>query len=166
VLDELIADMLAKDPRDRPQTMAAVQRVLRFAADVAADGRADGGAYEVPTAPGDPSLAPPGTALASMDISMSSVPRVQTIVPAPSPAGDLGVSGEIVSGECVSGECVSGECVSGEIVVPAAAARKAERSIQAAPIAGPGEPDRRHPLLFYLCVATVAVVTAIALAVA
>ncbi len=31
VLDELIADMLAKDPRDRPQTMGAVQRVLRFA---------------------------------------------------------------------------------------------------------------------------------------
>jgi len=30
-LDELIADMLAKAPLDRPQTMGAVQRVLRFA---------------------------------------------------------------------------------------------------------------------------------------
>ena len=44
--DELIADMLAKDPHDRPQTMAAVQRVLRFAVE---DGTHDG-----PTVPQDP----------------------------------------------------------------------------------------------------------------
>jgi serine/threonine protein kinase len=32
VLDDLIAEMLAKDPMHRPQTMGAVQRALRFAA--------------------------------------------------------------------------------------------------------------------------------------
>ncbi|HEX3474170.1 MAG TPA: serine/threonine-protein kinase, partial [Kofleriaceae bacterium] len=46
VLDELIADMLAKAPADRPQTMSAVQRVLRFAA--------DGGTDDGPTAPEGP----------------------------------------------------------------------------------------------------------------
>ncbi len=56
--------------------------------------------------------------------------------------------------------------VSGEIVVPAAAAREAERSALAAPVAWSEVPDRRHRLLFYLCVATIAIFTAAALAVA
>jgi eukaryotic-like serine/threonine-protein kinase len=216
VLDELIADMLAKDPKDRPQTMGAVQRVLRFAV--------DGGPDEGPTMPEDPpplvlsllarpspsmaglaaataatrppsspfapsrppsspppssrppsspppssrppsspppssrppsspppagpppaGLSSPGGALASVEISMSSCPSLRAIEPAPPAAGDSGVSGEIV--------------------VPAAAARDAERSVEAAPVAWPEAPDRRHQLVFYLCVVTIAVITAAALAV-
>ena len=37
VLDQLITDMLAKDPRDRPQTMAAVQHALRLASEPLGD---------------------------------------------------------------------------------------------------------------------------------
>ena len=186
VLDELIADMLAKDPADRPQSMGAVQRVLRFAA--------DGGMDDGPTAPQDPSarslplparpstppagLAAPAVrrpssspaapsrpspppagpgfprmALPSVEIVMSSVPGLRAIEPAPRPASDLGGPEEGVSGE-----------VSGEIVVPAAAARDAERSLEAAPVGWTEAPDPRYRLVFYLCVVTIAVVTAAALA--
>jgi hypothetical protein len=54
--------------------------------------------------------------------------------------------------------------VSGEIVVPAAAARDAERSIEAAPAGWADVPDPRYRLVFYLCVVTIAVITAAALA--
>ena len=59
VLDELIADMLAKDPMDRPQTMGAVQRILRFAADdLAPDARPEA---RPPDGPGPPQR--PGPAI-------------------------------------------------------------------------------------------------------
>jgi hypothetical protein len=59
-----------------------------------------------------------------------------------------------------------GDGVSGEIVVPAAAARDAVRSIEAAAVCWPDLPDPRYRLVFYLCVVTIAVITAAALAVA
>jgi len=158
VLDELIADMLAKQPADRPQSMGAVQRVLRFAV--------DGGADDAPTAPQDPSprvLPPPARpstptagpgfprrAAPSIEIAMSSVPRLRA-EPAPRPASDVDASGDGASGE---------------IIVPAAAVRDAERSLEATPAAWPGLPDRRYRWLFYLCVLAIAVITAAALAAA
>jgi serine/threonine protein kinase len=184
VLDELIADMLAKDPSDRPQTMAAVQRVLRFAANGDAEGP--------PPRHSSGRVLP----LPAVEISMSSLRWRQAIEPAPPRAGDRSMSGEAMSGQAMSGQAMSGQAMSGQatsgvivvpaaaaraamsgqamsgqatsgvIVVPAAAAREAERSVPAAPIGGPEAPDRRQRLVFYLCVVTVAVVTAAALAVA
>ncbi|HEX3483116.1 MAG TPA: hypothetical protein VHT91_49235 [Kofleriaceae bacterium] len=48
----------------------------------------------------------------------------------------------------------------------AAAARDAERSLEAAPAGWPEPPDLRRRLVFYLCVVTLAVIAAAALAVA
>jgi serine/threonine protein kinase len=184
VLDELIAVMLAKDPADRPQSMAAVQRVLRFAA--------DGGTDDGPTAPQDPSAsarvlplparpstppaglaasavrrpssspAPsrpsthprpslPRMALPSAAPASSSVPGLRAIEPAPRPPSDLGRPGEGTSGE---------------IIVPAVAARDAERSLAAAAVGWPELPDPRHRLVFYLLVVAIAMIAAVALAVA
>ena len=176
VLDELIADMLAKDPSDRPQSMGAVQRVLRFAV----HGGPSTGAEDGPTAP-DPARVPPQRlgsvggpavshppppsgsprpptpparpAVTSIEISMSSFPALP--LPPPPAATTRG-----------PGESGSGESVSGEIVLPAVAVCEAERVPDAAPAGWSEAPDRRHRLLFYLCVATIAVSTAVALVVA
>lgn len=90
-------------------------------------------------------MALPSTAPAS-----SSVPGLRAIEPAPRPSSDLGRPGEGVSGE---------------IVVPAVAARDAERSLAAGPLGWPELPDPRYRLVFYLCVVTIAVIAAAALAV-
>ena len=82
---------------------------------------------------------------------MSSGPRLRGSEPPPRPAVDLGPR-----------EGVSGEGVSGEIVVPATGAR----NLEAAPVGWPELPDPRYRLMFYLCVVTLAVITAAALAVA
>jgi serine/threonine protein kinase len=182
VLDELIADMLAKDPADRPHSMGAVQRVLRFAADGGTDdgptALQDASARVLPlpaaplppcaaltaaavvrrpssspAAPSRPSTPPgpgfPRMALPSVELAMSSAPGLRASRPALRPADGVGDPGEGVSGE---------------IVVPAAAARDAERSIEAAPAGWADVPDPRYRLVFYLCVVTIAVITAAALA--
>jgi hypothetical protein len=96
-----------------------------------------------PTAgPGFPRRAPP-----SIEISMSSVPGLRA-EPARRPASDADASGDGVSGE---------------IIVPAAAVRDAERSLEAAPAAWP---DRRYRWMFYLCVLAIAGIAAAALAAA
>jgi hypothetical protein len=88
-------------------------------------------------------------ALPSVELAMSSAPGLRASRPALRPADGVGDPGEGVSGE---------------IVVPAAAARDAERSIEAAPAGWADVPDPRYRLVFYLCVVTIAVITAAALA--
>jgi serine/threonine protein kinase len=184
VLDELIADMLAKGPVDRPQSMGAVQRVLRFAV--------DGGVEDGPTAPDPPARAlplparpstpPAGLAAASVVRRPSSSPAPPGRPPTPPPAGPgfprRAMPGVMISMSSVPGMRAieparpasdvdaSGDGVSGEIVVPAAAARDAERSLEAAPAAWAEAPDRRYRWLFYLYVLAIAAITAAALAVA
>jgi serine/threonine protein kinase len=185
-LDELIADMLAKDPMDRPQTMGAVQRSLRYAIDLPLEITQPARPSQSLIAPRPPHPAPPSRRLAagtrppasrpgggdpaaaaqaSVEVSMSSL--------APNGPGDdvpLLEASDLLESDPSLGS-VLGELehqapprdssMSGEVVVPAVMARLPE---PLAEVARPVGPDHRQIWALTACIIVLGTVLVIALA--
>jgi serine/threonine-protein kinase len=143
-LDDLIDDMLAKDPMQRPQTMGAVQRALRFAVE--------------PPAPASPIEAP---------VEASAVVRPAPAPPPPAPVVRPPSCPPLPWSERPADPAVpapavlrpdDGGAMSGELLVPPSGA------IAASP---PPEAEPRHHAtsLLGLCMLVIAVLAAIAVAV-
>jgi serine/threonine protein kinase len=157
-LDQLIREMLAKDPMDRPQTMGAVQRSLRAAVVDATD--------DVPTLP--PTLRPtarsPEAGRGSQPISVSGTTsshrRLARASSAPPVLGSPPNGFRALASVEVSPELLAPpreRTTSGEIVVPAVLG-----TLEPLPPADwSAARDRRRRALIYLCVALVAALTGI-----
>jgi len=146
MLDNLIADMLAKDPQHRPQTMGAVQRALRAAMAGPATEARPSDAPPAPTRPSTIPEAPPRPVLSVASAEISIVgpplsPGAQNERPA-APVAPM----------------VEGGAMSGELLVPAS------RATPAAPPAPAPAPARRETALFGLCLLLLAALAAIAVA--
>jgi serine/threonine protein kinase len=179
VLDQLIAEMLAKDPMGRPQTMGAVQRALRTAMDgpSGARPRPDPAPLVLPLPPGSapallpvrPSSSPPVRPPSCPPVRLAAVrpPSSPPAVPPalgqgpPMPSVEISITPITPSLPEIQTDPVplDAGAVSGEIVVPA---------VQ--PVAPPPEPaqfpeyHRQSPTLIVLCLLLIAVITAVALA--
>ncbi|HEY0482726.1 MAG TPA: serine/threonine-protein kinase [Kofleriaceae bacterium] len=141
VLDDLIDDMLAKDPMQRPQTMGAVQRALRVAAEApAAASQVEAAAAMVRPLPALPPPAPVVRPPSSPPLPWFERPADHA---APAPA--------VLRPE-------DGGALSGELLVPPSGAIAAPPPLAA-------EPRRTPTTPLGLCMLVIAVLAAIAVAV-
>jgi eukaryotic-like serine/threonine-protein kinase len=120
-LDELIADMLAKDPMDRPQTMGAVQRGLQRAGDALVE------AATVPppraaSSPGAPARASSPTVPPRAASSPGAPARASSPTVPPRAASSPGAPARAPSSPAPPRE-LDAEAASGEILVPPSGSR-------------------------------------------
>jgi serine/threonine protein kinase len=164
-LDDLIAEMLAKDPMDRPQTMGAVQRALHRVIDELS--RPEPALPPDPSRPGELAR-PPETATARSpepprppELSRSCEhPRPPRSASEPPPGASLRVRGALdVADTTETPTTCDPGALSGELLVPATGAHLPTAR---APSAHPAAPRRRRALL--VCMGTLALIAVVVLA--
>jgi serine/threonine-protein kinase len=180
-LDDLIAEMLAKDPMERPQTMGAVQRALRFAAEVVTCPEVRR-LPEAPPRPRSPSLGPLAASLAEAQAQVArpaSLPRVRPpSLPAVTSIPSIEISISCAAPlRCSDGAAAPPEAtpdrsdlpisdegcaVSGELLIPASGP---SLSPDFAATTARTSASVEHPaVIFGLCVLVIAVLAALAVA--